>query len=88
MIGTFGKLQNLIPNEMQNKLAESFDKKLDELQQITNQADDFLNPHNNMEGQNDLDSDGKAADGCIGKSLFYIVEFPFCLSLTSRAVRE
>ena len=52
MIGTFGKLQNLLPNEMQNKLAESFDK-IDELQQITNQTDDFLKPHNNMEGQND-----------------------------------
>ena len=52
VIGTFGKLQNLLPNEMQNKLAESFDK-LDELQQITNQADDFLKPYNNMEGQND-----------------------------------
>ena len=52
MIGTFGKLQNLIPNEMQNKLEESFEK-LDKLQQITNQTDSFLKPHNNMEGQND-----------------------------------
>ena len=52
VIGTFGKLQNLLPNEMQNKLAESFET-LDKLQQITNQTDNFLKPHNNMEGQND-----------------------------------
>jgi len=52
VIGTFGKLQNLLPNEMQNKLAEGFEK-LDKLQQITNQADDILKPHNNLEGQND-----------------------------------
>ena len=52
VIGTFGKLQNLLPNEMQHKLEESFEK-LDKLQQITNQIDGFLKPHNNMEGQND-----------------------------------
>merc|ERR1719259_319779 len=48
VIGTFGKLQNLLPNEMQNKLEESFEK-LDKLQQITNKTDGFLKPHNNME---------------------------------------
>ena len=56
MIGAFGKLQNLLPNEMQNKLAESV-KKLEELKQTTNQTDDFLKPHNDMEGENDLFSE-------------------------------
>ena len=56
MIGVFGKLQNLLPNEMQNKIAESFEK-LEELKQTTNQTDDFLKPHNDMEGENDLFSE-------------------------------
>ena len=63
-MGSVGKLQeiykkfgNLLPNEMQNKIAESYDenlKNLDEMKQLTNQTDDYLKPHNDMEGQNDL----------------------------------
>ena len=56
MIGAFGKLQNLLPNEMQNKFAASFEK-LEHLKQTTNQTDDFLKPHNDMEGWNDLFSE-------------------------------
>ena len=64
MMGSVGKLQeiykkfgNLLPNEMQNKIAESYDKNLknlDKMKQLTNQTDDYLKPHNDMEGQNDL----------------------------------
>ena len=63
-MGSVGKLQeiykkfgNLLPNEMQNKIAESYNKNLknlDEMKQFTNQTDDYLKPHNDMEGQNDL----------------------------------
>ena len=63
-MGSVGKLQeiykkfgNLLPNEMQNKIAESYDKNLknlDKMKQLTNQTDDYLKPHNDMEGQNDL----------------------------------
>ena len=63
-MGSVGKLQeiykkfgNLLPNEMQNKIVESYDKNLknlDKMKQLTNQTDDYLKPHNDMEGQNDL----------------------------------
>ena len=62
-MGSVGKLQeiykkfgNLLPNEMQNKIAESYDKNLknlDKMKQLTNQTDDYLKLHNDMEGQND-----------------------------------
>ena len=45
---------------MQNKIAENFDenlKNLDKSKQITNQIDDYLEPHNDMEGQDDLLTD-------------------------------
>ena len=63
-MGSVGKLQeiykkfgNLLPNEMQNKIAESYDenlKNIDKVKQLTNKTDDYLKPHNDMEGQNDL----------------------------------
>ena len=48
MIGTFGKLQNLLPNEMQNTLAKTF-QKLEELKQTKDKTDDYLKPHNDEE---------------------------------------
>ena len=53
----YKKFGNLVPNEMQNKIAESYDKNLknlDEFKPIKTQLDDYLKPHNDMEGQNDL----------------------------------
>ena len=67
MQGIYKKFGNLVPNEMQNKIAENFDenlKNLDKskqisykLSEITNQIDDYLEPHNDMEGQDDLLTD-------------------------------
>ena len=66
-MGSVGKMQeinkkfgNLLLNEMQNKIAESYDenlKNLDAMKQMTNQTDDYLKPHNDMEGQDDLLTD-------------------------------
>ena len=64
LIGAFGKLQNMLPNEMQNKcsvfseqksslenkLAESYEK-LEELKKVTDKTDMEL--EHNMEGEND-----------------------------------
>merc|ERR1719327_787954 len=48
----YKKFGNLVPNEMQNKIAESYDKNLknlDEFKPIKTQLDDYLKPHNDME---------------------------------------
>ena len=50
-ISTFGRIQNLIPNAMQDK--ESLEN-LEYLKQATQNCDDFLKTKNDMEGQNDI----------------------------------